>query len=412
MDIVKSVKNRKDLIYFIVLNYLDKGLAFLLPLIVLYISDNKTVYNKIEYVYSIAGIIIVFFNLSNFGGFYFYKESNDRKHFLELYQKASSIMLLFMVVIMLIAAFVWNVIDKQLSLLLCCCVSARLAYLLFVNNDSVYYRLIDKAYKILLYSIAINIFSIFLVFLFFYFRRDIIAPYFTMGFFIPIVLSIRSLLKHDAIRMHEVMLYYKNTLFYAWPIFITTFLGMFVNNFGKIFAFNTMPPHEMYSFSYTLRISLIIQLAHSSVMAYFSKRIFLQGYSLNLIVGYLSFISTCILVCYTSLVCLNQLDVFHINITWATLVLFLYTYIFCSASFFGDFFSRRNLNRLTLYATVIASIVYALIFVINDNRSLEYVAIAMLTYSVVRLLLYITFLIRIKNKEKSQATKLNIYDEI
>ena len=400
MNIIKAVENRKDLIVFIILNYLDKGLAFLLPLIVLYICDDKTIYNKIEYVYSIAGIAIVFFNLSNFGGFYFYKESKDRKHFLELYQKACSIMLLFMVAVMLAAAFVWNALDKQITLLLCCCVSARLSYLLFINNDSVYYRLIDKAYKILLYSIVINIVSISLVVFFFYIKKDIIAPYFFTGFVIPILLSIRSLWKRKSISMHEVMLYYKDTFFYAWPIFITTFLGMFVNNFGKIFAFNTMSPDEMYSFSYTLRISLIIQLAHSSIMAYFSKRIFLFGYSLKLIVGYLLFISSCIFVCFAALICLNQLEVYHINITWSTLVLFLYTYVFCATSFFGDFFSRRNLNRLTLYATIIATIVYALMFILNDNRTLGYVAIAMLVYSVVRMIMYLSFLYGVKRQER------------
>ena len=398
MDIIKSIKSRKDLIVFIILNYLDKGLAFLLPLIVLYICDDKTVYNKIEYVYSIAGIAIVLFNLSNFGGFYFYKESGDRKLFLGLYQKACSIMLLFMVVVMLLAAFVWNILDKQITLLLCCCVSARLSYLLFLNNDSVYYRLIDKAYKILLYSIVINVISIILVVLFFYLDSDIIAPYFITGLIVPIVLSFRSLSRNSSITMHEVMSYYKDTFFYAWPIFITTFLGMFVNNFGKIFAFNTMSPDEMYSFSYTLRISLIIQLAHSSIIAYFSKRIFLLGYSLKLIVGYLLFISSCVFVCFGALICLNQLEVFYINISCSTLVLFLYTYIFCAASFFGDFFSRRNLNRLTLYATIIATVVYASMFLLNDNRTLGYVAVAMLTYSVVRLVMYLTFIVGVKKK--------------
>ena len=398
MDIIKSIKSRKDLIVFIFLNYLDKGLAFLLPLIVLYICDDKTVYNKIEYVYSIAGIAIVLFNLSNFGGFYFYKESGDRKLFLGLYQKACSIMLLFMVVVMLLAAFVWNILDKQITLLLCCCVSARLSYLLFLNNDSVYYRLIDKAYKILLYSIVINVISIILVVLFFYLDSDIIAPYFITGLIVPIVLSFRSLSRNSSITMHEVMSYYKDTFFYAWPIFITTFLGMFVNNFGKIFAFNTMSPDEMYSFSYTLRISLIIQLAHSSIIAYFSKRIFLLGYSLKLIVGYLLFISSCVFVCFGALICLNQLEVFYINISWSTLVLFLYTYIFCAASFFGDFFSRRNLNILTLYATIIATVVYASMFLLNDNRTLGYVAVAMLTYSVVRLVMYLTFIVGVKKK--------------
>lgn len=400
MNIIKAVENRKDLISFIILNYLDKGLAFLLPLIVLYICDDKTVYNKIEYVYSIAGIAIVFFNLSNFGGFYFYKESNDRTHFLKLYQKACSIMLLFMVAVMLVAAFVWNVLDDKITLLLCCCVSARLSYLLFINNDSVYYRLIDKAYKILLFSIVINIISISLVFLFFYFNKDIIVPYFITGLVIPIVLSIRCLLNEKTISIHEVLSYYKDTFFYAWPIFITTFLGMFVNNFGKIFAFNTMSPDEMYSFSYTLRISLIIQLAHSSIMAYFSKRIFLLGYSFKLIVGYLLFISSCVFVSFAALFCLNQLEAFHINITWSTLVLFLYTYVFCAASFFGDFFSRRNLNRLTLYATLIATVIYALMFILNDNRTLGYVAIAMLMYSIVRMVMYLTFLWGVKRKER------------
>ncbi len=400
MDIVQSVKNRKDLIFFIILNYLDKGIAFLLPLLVLFICGDKTIYNKIEYVYSIAGIVIVFFNLSNLGGFYFYKESKDRKHFLELYQKACSIMLLFMVAVMLLVAFVWNVLDNQITLLLSCCLSARLSFLLFINNDSVFYRLIDKAYKILLYSIFINIVSIILVVVFFYLKKDLIAPYFITGLIIPVILSIKVLTKKDNINLHEVLVYYKDTFFYAWPILITTFLGMFVNNFGKIFAFNTMSPDDMYSFSYTLRISLIIQLAHSSIMAYYSKRIFLHGYSFRLVVGYLLFISSCIILCFIALVLLNKMEVFHINITWSTLILFLYTYIFCAASFAGDFFSRRNLNRLTLYATLIATIVYAMMFILNSNRTLAYVACAMLTYSVVRLIMYITFLQGVRRKEK------------
>ena len=70
------IKNIQNIYLYSFFNFVDKILIFLLPLIILKIYDDKNLYNSIEYIYSIAIIIVIFFDLGlkNYT-FYFLKHS-------------------------------------------------------------------------------------------------------------------------------------------------------------------------------------------------------------------------------------------------------------------------------------------------------------------------------------------------
>ena len=69
-------KNNKKLFSFICLSYLDKMIIFLLPLIVLQLFKDKTVYITIEYIYSIVVVVVPFLDLG-LGGYFFYAYRNN-----------------------------------------------------------------------------------------------------------------------------------------------------------------------------------------------------------------------------------------------------------------------------------------------------------------------------------------------
>ena len=75
------IKNLQNIYSYSVLNFIDKGLIFLTPLIILKFFDDKVLYNTIEYVYSISTILVIFFDLGLKNYIFFYlKKSKTYNH--------------------------------------------------------------------------------------------------------------------------------------------------------------------------------------------------------------------------------------------------------------------------------------------------------------------------------------------
>ena len=63
-----------------VLSYCDKAVIFLLPILVLQIFKDQTVYLSIEYIYSVTIVIIPFLDLGLVGYFfYIYRNKEDKR---------------------------------------------------------------------------------------------------------------------------------------------------------------------------------------------------------------------------------------------------------------------------------------------------------------------------------------------
>ena len=72
------IKKLQNIYSYSVLNFLDKGLIFITPLLILKFFDDKVLYNTIEYIYSISAILVIFLDLGlkNYTFFYLKKSKN------------------------------------------------------------------------------------------------------------------------------------------------------------------------------------------------------------------------------------------------------------------------------------------------------------------------------------------------
>lgn len=393
------------LLKFVVLNYLDKGIAFVMPLLVLWLSDNKELYNDIEYVYSIANILVFVFSIVSFSSFYYYKESVDKGSFLRLYQKSSGIIMLLTVILTSVGMWIYKQFDAKITCALILCITSRTLYMVYINNVSSYVRLIDKPSKILLYSIFINLITIGVVYLCFLLSIRVLIPYFFVCFFVPFYYCILIIHENESVSGDLVKKFFIESLKYSWPIVVTCFIGAFVNNVGKLIAFNRMSVNDMYVFSYTLRISMIIQLAHSSIIAYFSKNIYLKGYPKKIIIAYLLLLLVAIFGCLLFIHLCNLSEKLYLPLNLTTFLIILYNFVFCCASFMELFFSRRKKNTNILIVTIISVLCFIALLSSLKIYSLRNIVICMLAYGIVRLVLYCLFILKIKKNENSNSVK-------
>src|SRR4051812_47305171 len=87
---------KKDLVRYFFLTYLDRGLSFALPLSILFIVNDKSLYTLIEVAFSYAAILLVLIELgiSNYL-FWGYKKADDKLLFIERAKSSFGGMLLF-----------------------------------------------------------------------------------------------------------------------------------------------------------------------------------------------------------------------------------------------------------------------------------------------------------------------------
>ena len=384
-------KNNKKFGIFVFLNYIDKFLIFLLPLAVLYFTKDRDCYNSIEYIYSIANIILPFLLFISAYCFYGYKELRETEpYYIKEYRECGSFTILTVFLIGLVGLSSISLIGIPIALFIPFLVLIRLIYLLYINYYNTYYRLIDKPSHILGYSIGCSIFSLILSLAFnssadrllvaFFFPQLAIAVF----FFYPLFFISREGF------LDRYSGYLKRSLSFSWPIMINSTIVAFVMNSGKIYAYNCLSSYEMYNFSYVMRIAMIIQMAHASMIAYYGKELYVKGYSSSFYKKYIVVIGMAFIISIFLLFLFNRFTSFDkltINIT--TYLILLYTFIHCCAASLELFFGRVNMNRSVLGMSVIACFVFcALIFVFKISN-LQTLAIYMVIYAFIYLVLLI-----------------------
>lgn len=397
MSFMSKFKANKDLATFVILNYIDKFLIFLLPLAVLYISKDRECYNAIEYVYSIANVIAPFFIFFSSYAFYGYKlslEGNDTGY-VNTYRSYSSFIIVILSIIGIIAAFFVSRLVSSLSLLASLMILVRFVYQQTINNNNAYYRLIDKPACLLTYTISGSIFSVVLVYFFHLDQR-----YTLFAFFLPqLVVSFLCLnffIGAKDFNIKGFWNYFVNSFKYAWPIVINCTIVALVMNYGKIYAYNYLSSYDMYNFSYIMRISLVIQMAHASLISFYGKELFVKGYSVSFYKKYFWVIGTAFVI---SVICLFVFNLFvtdKLTIGLTTFLILVYTVLYCLGASFEMWYGRKNQNHLILFVSIFSCLIFfGLIFIIGV-QSLMSLALYMIIYA----LIYLIFLIMIAKAKK------------
>lgn len=394
MSLITTLKAKKEILLYTVLNYFDKGLFFLFPLLVLHLLDDKDLYNSIEFVYSISSIAIIFLD----GGlrsyyFYAYKESSNGD---QLIAEVKSLFdRLISIYILLVLTFGIISYSMNLGYELYFIIAVRAIYLLISSFLNYYYRLIEKPLHIYKFTILSSIGMILVIVICKFFNVQANLTLLFLPFILlEVILLIWNNKKGINLSIDKSLL--KKSMIFSWPIIINVLLVTIVNNYGKIYAYQFLSEEEMYQLSFTLRISLIIQLAHASVYGFLGKKIYTnKTYAgiKKIFLEYLVFLVVAmagavgLLLIYFEV----EYDGEQFSIFWPGI--YLYTMLWCLQGFFEGFLSKHNRNKnLLIYSGISSSIFVLLLVYFGNTITVNLIILCMIVFVVVNfslILLYI-----------------------
>lgn len=411
MSKIKSIlKNNKKLFSFIGLSYFDKIVIFLLPLIVLSLFEDKTVYINIEYIYSLVVVIVPFLDLGLSGYFFYAYRNNDsfRKVIADVIKLFHFIYLgVFIIGIGLIGVhyFVFP-FEKHIIY-----VVFRSIFILTFTFLTSYYRLINKPQKALFVTLFANFISLSFLLSFFFFGEDfslwlifIGQIIFCVFYFIKVLVRmIRKWVKSYQ-PFSKVGLIKKSILF-SWPNIIQVFILMYVASYGKINAIENMTVDNGVLLSLSQRFSMLIHLTHSAVLGFLVKDIFVSkdlfAIKKSILYKYLSLVFSAVIAVVIIIVGYFYLyeNVYGIRFLLLNISLVVgYTFMWCVLSYTEIFYGRENKNIIKLYLAIINGIIFITIFNILNYDYIVRITLAMFVSTLITLLISIIILKKRKYK--------------
>ena len=371
------------------LSYLDKAIIFLLPLLVFQFFKDQLVYVSIEYIYSITTVIIPLIDLG-LSGYFFYAYRNSKNHDVTLKTFVKSFQRLYLLISCIGLGFIAvNYYGFEYEPFIIFIVS-RLLFVLATVFFASYYRLTNRPEKAVYITLFSNVLS--LTFLFAYFFSGLEFSLWLI-FIGQILFAVFYLFKcvidvffknSEGINYFEIKEIFVNALLFSWPSIIQVFIMMYIANYGKLNALNSMSLDEGTLLSLTQRGSMLIQLTHASILAFLIKEIYVAKDILaiqkSLLFKYLVILLLATLGALLLILAYafyGKLD-FDINRTILVISCIIsYTFLWCISAFFEVYYGRENKNKFKLYLVIINGMSFILIFNIIDLDFLEKTVIAM-----------------------------------
>lgn len=129
-------------------------------------------------------------------------------------------------------------------------------------------------------------------------------------------------------------------------------------------------------------------MAHTSMIAYYGKELYIKGYSSSFYKKYLIVIGIAFFLSIILLFAFNIITTFDkLTIDTTTYLILVYTFIHCCGASLELFFGRVNLNRSILAMSVISCAVFCFLIFVCGVNSLQTLAVYMVVYSLVYLIL-------------------------
>ncbi len=388
----KNLSFLTRLISFSFLNYLDKFIIVIIPIFVLFFTKNKSLYNQLEYVYSLASIIIIATDLGlrNFL-LYGYRESKDRINFVNngvnYFLFINFLYTLTGAVLTCIMFFIgWDGLPILLFVVI------RTLYTNIFAFYTVVARLNDKPANAFIISIPINAGTFGLICLFFLLKKPIYLSYLFLTQIVVVSFFFGLTIKEKVWRkLNGFFIYFKEALRYAWPIILNLFLVTIIQNIGKIYAQNMLNENEMTRIAFSQRISMIIQLGHASVVGYLVKHLFIiEGISIDKKIGAIYIValgisaSFSMTFLYVSGIFLNVPVKFNDPVFY---VLLLYAIFWCISAFIELYVNKMNKNIYIPIVTSIGFVIFLLIVVILPFDRVMKISLGMMFNSFITMIL-------------------------
>lgn len=403
-----NIKFNSGFITYSAFNFLEKFLAYVAPLFLLKLIGNQDLYNKIEFIYSIALIFNIFFDFGIRGYLiYSFRLNKSVKDYSEkVFKFLNLLLLLYLIIFIFFFLIKFNIKISITDTLIIILIFIRSIYLLIINFYKVYYRIKNIPSNIYYYTIPVNILVFGLVVYFYFNNIDVNLEYFFIPFFFLILFHYTKIFINSdfSINIGGFIVYIKKSIKYYWPIIIISFVNIFIGNYMKIFAFLNMSENDMTKISFYLRYLLIIQIVHTTFSAFFlSKNFFNNSKFLDkkLLIEYVflliffSFIAILSIPIWRNLLAIN-----YIQLDQVFILLNLYTFLWCLAAYLEQFLNKFNQNKFILKFNLISLLIFIIISLLPFYDRIMIMSLAMFTSSLVYLFLVINHLNKIGIKIK------------
>lgn len=398
---LKNFKLEKKFIVYSGLNFLEKFLAYIAPLLVLKLIGNQQIYNNIELIYSLSLIINIFldFGIRGFLIYSFRFKKDIYKYTFETFKFLNSILILYLLIFILFYFFSFNFI---LDFLIVSLIFFRAIYLLMLNFLRVFFRIINKPIKIFIYSLIANLTACILIYYFFYNKIEFTIEIFFFPFLLFIIIYYLYFLLEGSfdIRINKIFNFISKSFKYYWPLIIISLVSIFIGNFVKVFSYFALGDNEMTRVSIYLRYLLLIQLAHASFSSFFLRQNFetkKKVINKNLLIKYLFIlIFFSIFVMFTMPLVSNYINFKFTSFDIIFLCLNGYTFIWCVSAYLEQFLNKYDQNIYILKFHLVSLFVYFSIFLIKYEDKLLIMSISMLISTFVYFMLLLLHLKKFK----------------
>lgn len=368
---IKSIKKHKELVLYSLLNIMDKGLIFLIPIVILFLFKDQELYNKMEYIYAISSMLMIFldFGIKNYI-FYNFKNSRDKANLLKENRVFVNFLLYFYSIIIFFLIIVNELCFSNFDLYLYVFIFVRSLYSILIAFYSYYYRLIDKPSKIYIYSLTVSLATIGLGVILYFINQTIHLYDLFLFQILLIILTMfvfRKLLY--AFNFKKFFTYIKDALSYSYPILINQILSIIINQFGKVYAYNFMSANDMTSLSLLQRSAMLIALVHASIFGYFSKKIFIEA-SMKIHIKIFLLYSFLLVLTSLSIISIGYINNMYkliahtVDIKLLSLLI-MATLLWCFTAYSELYFNKTNKNKFIPYITLIGFLSFSVILMFN-----------------------------------------------
>jgi hypothetical protein len=363
------IKNLQNIYSYSVLNFFDKGLIFLTPLIILKFFDDKVLYNTIEYVYSVSTILVIFFDLGlkNYTFFYLKKSKtynqdlnniNNTFYFYIFY--------IFVFLGIILTLYYFNNLNHLKYIL--GFIIIRILYLTIINFYKIIYRANDIPSKIFIFSIPVSLVTFVLLYINYEFLNfDNLLIFFTaQSLFLILYIIVKFNFKLIVTKINSKIILLKKSLKFTFPLMLSVMFYNSMMNYGKIYSFNFLNIEEMTFLSFSQRLFIILTFFHATYVGFFQKKIYLTSdnhFNKRLFINYFLLI---ILINTILIFSSNYIStIFNVRITNFNIILLLSTHscLWCFSAYFETYLTKTNNNNFIMKSTIFSMIVF--IFTLN-----------------------------------------------
>lgn len=393
MSIKRKIFNINGIFAYTLLNFIDKGINFCVPIAILFLF-NKKVYSDIEYIIS-TSLLISYFLDFGVKTYSFYDYRNRKEKAIEDTKASLDTILVIQLPLYCVGLIIYpNIITVAISL--------RAFFFSFQYIYSTYNRLIDSPYKSFYYSIPINIIHLGIAFILYTCENSYNIYWYIVSFSIFTLCYIKSFIcssdKYKKIK--KATSYAICSIRYSWPIMLCLISSTYVQNLIKIYGYDLITVDTYACYSLTLRLFMLALLLHQSVVSYYQKEVFVRKeFSFRLFSYYTTFVFVGFVLVGIMWLILPKISNFQFLNIFDFCILCLYYFLLCIRSFLELFLMKYNQVKKIAVFTVVSLIFFSMSIITIDITDISTILLCQLVAELLNIVMVLVCLfLNVKKK--------------